>query len=60
MPAEDRETIFDRGFSTRDRGTGYGLSIVRQIAEGHDWTVSVTDDETGGARFELRGLDIRS
>ena len=58
IPVDNREAVFDRGFSTRDSGTGYGLSIVRQIAEGHGWGVVVTDAETGGARFELRGLDM--
>ena len=58
IPADDRDLVFDRGFSTRERGTGYGLSIVQQIAEGHGWEVSVTDAEPGGARFELRGLDL--
>ncbi|GAA0203842.1 two-component system sensor histidine kinase NtrB [Halobaculum roseum] len=60
VPPDVREEVFDHGFSTRDHGTGYGLPIVRQIATGHGWTVDVVDGETGGARFELRGLDIRS
>ena len=50
---ECRETIFDVGVSTVEDGTGFGLAIVRRIAEAHGWSVTVTDDENGGARFEF-------
>jgi signal transduction histidine kinase len=46
--------MFDHGYSTREEGTGYGLSIVDQIAEGHGWDLTVAESEDGGARFELR------
>lgn len=49
--------LFERGVSTRAEGTGYGLSIVRHIAEAHGWTVRATDGADGGARFEVRGVD---
>ena len=35
-------------------GSGLGLAIVRRIAQAHGWTVSVTDADGGGARFEFR------
>ena len=35
-------------------GTGFGLAIVRQIVEAHDWSITVTDSESGGARFEIQ------
>jgi PAS domain S-box-containing protein len=50
---EDREAVFDSGFSTSDDGTGLGLSIVRTIAEAHGWSVRAAESETGGARFEF-------
>jgi PAS domain S-box-containing protein len=53
IPAEEREQVFDHGYSTREAGTGYGLSIVRQIVEAHGWTVDVTESDEGGARFEI-------
>jgi signal transduction histidine kinase len=55
IPPEDRETVFHTGMTTCEDGTGFGLAIVRSIAEAHGWTVSVTESETGGARFEVRG-----
>jgi len=54
----DRDSVFEPGFTTQERGTGFGLTIVRQIAEAHGWTVAVADSETGGARFEFTGVEI--
>ena len=58
IPAEDRETVFEAGYSTTAQGTGLGLNIVREMAEAHDWSVSVGDSEMGGARFEVTGLRL--
>ena len=54
---DDRDRVFDSGYSTRSEGTGFGLSIVEQIADAHGWTVTLADSETGGARFEIRGVE---
>jgi signal transduction histidine kinase len=60
VPIRDRERIFERFErldEARDRdsgGTGLGLSIVREIANAHRGTVTVSDAPTGGARFEVR------
>ena len=35
ISAEDLKKIFDPFFSTKDKGSGLGLSIVRNIIEGH-------------------------
>jgi len=58
IPEADREVVLDHGYSTRDGGTGYGLSIVTQIAEAHGWTVTVSESDSGGARFEFDGVDF--
>jgi len=50
---EDRERVFEAGVSDSDDGTGFGLYIVRSIASAHGWDVSVTDGDSGGARFEF-------
>jgi signal transduction histidine kinase len=36
---EDRGRVFETGYSTSEAGTGYGLSIVREIANAHGWEV---------------------
>lgn len=53
----EREQLFDAGYSTREDGTGFGLSIVKQIVEAHGWSISVGESEAGGARFEITGVE---
>mgnify|MGYP000318432131 CR=1 FL=1 len=53
IPSDQQETVFDHGVTSNEDGTGFGLSIVSDIAKAHDWTVSVTDGTDGGARFEF-------
>lgn len=55
IPEEDRNQVFDDGYSTGESGTGYGLVIVKQIVEAHGWEIRVTDGAEGGARFEITG-----
>jgi PAS domain S-box-containing protein len=53
IPPDEREAVFEHGYTTRESGTGFGLAIVERIAEAHGWSVSVTESEAGGARFEF-------
>jgi PAS domain S-box-containing protein len=57
IPEDERDRIFEPGHSTSDDGTGFGLRIVDRIADAHGWDARVTDSETGGARFEIAGID---
>jgi len=50
---DDRDYVFERGFSTGDGGTGFGLAIVRRITDAHGWAVRATESPAGGARFEV-------
>ena len=56
IPEADRDSVLDHGYSTTDGGTGLGMSIVRTIADAHEWSVSVTESDAGGARFEFRNV----
>jgi len=53
LPDDERDRLFDHGYTTSPDGTGFGLAIVADIVEAHGWTVSATDGERGGARFEI-------
>jgi signal transduction histidine kinase len=53
IPPEARGQVLEYGFSTSTDGTGFGLAIVRSIAEAHGWDVTVTESEDGGARIEF-------
>ena len=57
IPEADRDSIFEHGYSTADGGTGFGLAIVADIVEAHDWSIMVTDSDAGGARFEITGVE---
>jgi PAS domain S-box-containing protein len=54
IPAEERENVFEFGYSTRPDGTGIGLAIVEAVADAHGWGLDLVDAEGGGARFEFR------
>jgi signal transduction histidine kinase len=59
IPEDEREEVFEGGYSTVADGTGFGLAIVKEIVDAHGWHIRVTDSETGGARFEITGSDLR-
>ncbi|ERH08455.1 MAG: PAS sensor histidine kinase [halophilic archaeon J07HX64] len=57
IPPAERDTVFDAGYSTNDRGTGFGLRIVEEVVDEHDWVLRLTESTDGGARFEITGVD---
>lgn len=44
---EELEKIFNPFFTTKDYGTGLGLTLSRKIVEDHNGSISVTSDEEG-------------
>ncbi|MFD1569860.1 PAS domain S-box protein [Halorubrum laminariae] len=56
IPVDERDDVFEGGYSTDPDGTGFGLTIAREVAEAHGWSIDATAGETGGARFEITGV----
>ncbi|WP_435099253.1 PAS domain S-box protein [Halorubrum sp. N11] len=55
---DERDDVFEAGYSQSTDGTGFGLSIVEQIITAHDWQIHVTDGSDGGARFEITDVEL--
>ncbi|GGK81722.1 PAS domain S-box protein [Haloarcula sebkhae] len=60
IPPDQRDDVLESGYSTDDEGTGFGLAIVKTIAEAHGWELTITDSEDGGARFEFSGVETEN
>jgi PAS domain S-box-containing protein len=58
VPVDEREALFEAGYSTAEDGSGFGLAIVDRIAAAHGWSVDVTESVDGGARFEITGVEF--
>ena len=58
IPAEDRDAVFDEGYTTAadSGGSGLGLAFVQKLADVYEWEYAVTESESGGARFEFRNI----
>jgi signal transduction histidine kinase len=54
IPPHVLDRIFDPFFTTKENGTGLGLAIVHRVVEAHEGTITATNAEGGGARFEVR------
>jgi len=60
IPEEKREEVFEAGYTTNRDGTGFGLTICKQIADAHGWELSVSDSHNGGTRVEISGVEVVS
>ncbi|MEF8974496.1 MAG: PAS domain-containing protein [Haloarcula sp.] len=58
VPDDQREALFEAGYSTAEDGSGFGLAIVDRIAEAHGWAIDVTESADGGTRFEITGVEF--
>ena len=53
IPAADRDKLFLSHYSTKQRGSGVGLAIVRRIVDEHGGRIEVTDNTPHGTRFAI-------
>jgi signal transduction histidine kinase len=53
IPPEDLERVFDPFYSTRDDGTGLGLTIVHRIIDQHGGRVDVESERGVGTTFTV-------
>jgi len=53
IPPENLQKIFDLYFTTKEKGTGIGLSMVYRIVQLHDGDVEVQSTPGRGTRFRL-------
>ncbi len=51
ISTENKQKLFLPYFSTKERGTGLGLPIVRRIIQDHRGTIRVEDNQPTGTRF---------
>lgn len=60
VPEKDKRQVFERFYragseeTRKTKGTGIGLYLVRQLAETHGGSVSVSDNTPSGAVFTLK------
>jgi len=57
IPENEREDVFESGYSGSGDGTGFGLSTTKGISEAHGWDIKVVESSEGGARFEVTGVE---
>lgn len=54
IPTENLEKIFEPYFTTRRKGTGLGLPIVKRIVENHGGNISIESRINAGATVSIR------
>src|SRR6185436_8758643 len=53
VPKSLKDSIFTPFFSTRSSGSGFGLSMIRSVVEGHGGVIREVGREKRGAIFEM-------
>ena len=59
LPKDQPDKVFDHFFSTKQKGMGMGLTIVRSIVEAHGGTIVAENTPERGARMIVRLPAVR-
>jgi signal transduction histidine kinase len=54
IPSDEIEKIFDPFYTTKDEGTGLGLSFIFQVITAHNGDVDVESRIGEGAKFTIK------
>lgn len=58
IPEQEREKVFNAGYSTAPDGTGFGLRVVKQVVDAHGWAIEVTASNDGVTWVAITGVDM--
>ncbi|MFH0943661.1 MAG: ATP-binding protein [Planctomycetota bacterium] len=53
IPADQRDSVFEPGFTTRRDGTGFGLAIAKRLVELQGGQISMRDSKPRGCIFDI-------
>lgn len=53
IPVEAQERIFEPLFTTKSKGTGFGLPVCKRLVEAHGGTISLKETSSAGTSFEV-------
>jgi len=53
IPIEERDKIFDRGYTTKKGHMGLGLAIVKKLVEAHGWKILMDPSSTTTFRITI-------
>ncbi len=53
IPEAAQKKIFDPGYSTKEKGSGYGLSIAARIVAGHRGNLRASSNQDSGTVFRM-------
>ena len=53
IPEDNLEKIWDPFFTTKEKGSGLGLGIVKKIVEAHGGSIQISNRDIRGARVTI-------